>query len=328
MPLNIDVLAQLQSHFSDPELLKLHKVQSLWSGYGEIARYNSPRLNHSFIVKHISPPQESVHPRGWNTQIGHQRKLQSYQVEANFYRGYASLCDENCRVPKLLAEFADKQQQILVLEDLDQQGYLLRKDKASMDDVILGIRWLAYFHARFLQQDCFDLWPVGTYWHLATRQDELKVMEACKLKDAATALDSALNNACFQTLIHGDAKLANFCFAEDNLHGGLAAVDFQYVGKGIGVKDLAYFLGASLNHEDLVEYEQTLLDEYFLQLQTALEHYQIQVDFIHLQQEWRSLYAVAWADFYRFLLGWSPGHYKINPYMQQQTNIALASLSI
>lgn len=141
-------------------------------------------------------------------------------------------------------------------------------------------------------------------------------------------LDSALNNAHFQTLVHGDAKLANFCFAEDNAQGCLAAVDFQYVGKGIGVKDLAYFLGASLDHNDLVGYEQSLLNEYFLQLQRALEHYQIQVNFADLQQEWRELYPVAWADFYRFLLGWSPGHYKINPYMQQQTGIALASVSI
>lgn len=301
-------------------------MQTLWSGYGEIARYISPRLNNSFIVKHISPPVESVHPRGWNTQTGHQRKLKSYQIEANFYRSYASLCDEYCVVPKLLAEFSDNQQQLLVLQDLDQQGFLLRKDQATMADVMLGIRWLAHFHARFLQQDSFDLWPVGTYWYLATRQEELKVMEPGKLKDAAKSIDAALNNARFQTLVHGDAKLANFCFAENNTFDGLAAVDFQYVGKGVGVKDLAYFLGACLNQDDLVRHEQTLLDEYFLQLKNAFEHYQIQVEFKALQQEWRDLYPLVWADFYRFLLGWSPSHYKINSYMQKQTDVALASI--
>jgi hypothetical protein len=303
-------------------------VQSLWSGYGEIARYISPRHNSSYIVKHISPPMASAHPRGWNTQTGHQRKLQSYQVEANFYRGYASLCDEYCVVPKMLAEFSENPQQILVLQDLDQVGFSLRKDQGSMADVLLGIKWLAYFHARFLQQDSFDLWPVGTYWYLATRQEELKVMEAGKLKEAAHRLDSALNNACFQTLVHGDAKLANFCFPDNNGSGILAAVDFQYVGKGIGVKDLAYFVGACLSQDDLFKYEKGILEEYFLQLNNALDHYQIKVNFMHLQQEWRSLYPLAWADFYRFLLGWAPGHYKINPYMQKQTDIALASLSI
>jgi hypothetical protein len=301
-------------------------VQSLWSGYGEIARYMSPRLKTTFIVKHISPPVEQVHPRGWNTLTSHQRKLESYQIEANFYRNYASLCDEHCVVPKLLAELSENQQQILVLQDLDQAGFSLRKDQAGMTDVMLGIKWLAYFHARFLQQDSCDLWPVGTYWYLATRQDELNVMQASKLKDAAQALDKSLNSAQFQTLVHGDAKLANFCFPDNSGPNSLAAVDFQYVGNGVGVKDLAYFLGACLNQDDLFKHEKTVLDEYFLQLKNALLHYQVEVDFTQLQQEWRSLYAFAWADFYRFLLGWSPGHYKINPYMQKQTDLALASL--
>jgi thiamine kinase-like enzyme len=329
MRTDINVLAHLQSYFSDPELSKLHKVQTLWSGYGEIARYVSPKLNSVFIVKHISPPlkqAEHVHPRGWNTQTSHQRKLQSYQIEANFYRDYASLCDDNCVVPKLLAEFSENQQQILVLQDLDQAGFSQRKNQATFADVMLGIKWLAYFHAKFLQSGSYDLWPIGTYWYLSTRQDELKAMEAGKLKDAAQALDSTLNNARFQTLVHGDAKLANFCFPDESQLGRLAAVDFQYVGKGVGVKDLAYLLGACLNQDDLFMYEQTLLDEYFLQLKSALGHYNVIVDFKSLQQEWRRLYPLAWADFYRFLLGWSPGHYKINPYMQKQTDIALANL--
>ncbi len=322
----IDVLAQLKQYFEDTSLHKLQTVQSLWSGYGDVSRYVSPRLDTTFIVKHISPPKEQVHPRGWNTQTSHQRKLQSYQVEANFYRGYASLCDDHCVVPKLLAGFSQNQQQILVLQDLDQAGFSVRKDQCTLADVKLGIKWLAYFHARFLQQDSCDLWPVGTYWHLATRQDEFKVMQAGKLKDAAQALDTALNHARFQTLLHGDAKLANFCFPDNRDTNRLAAVDFQYVGKGVGVKDLAYFLGACLNQDDLFNYEQSLLDEYFLHLKHALYHYQIDIDFMPLQKEWRTLYPLVWADFYRFLLGWSPGHYKINPYMNKQTDIALASL--
>jgi thiamine kinase-like enzyme len=322
----IDVLAQLKQHFADNSLHKLQTVQSLWSGYGDISRYISPRLNTTFIVKHISPPIEHAHPKGWNTQTSHQRKLQSYQVETNFYRYYASLCDDHCVVPKLLAAFSENQQQILVLQDLDQAGFSLRKDQTGMADVKLGIKWLAYFHARFLQQDHCDLWPVGTYWHLATRQDEFEVMQAGQLKDAAQALDTELNHARFQTLVHGDAKLANFCFPDNNDANRLAAVDFQYVGKGVGVKDLAYFLGASLNQDALFKHERRLLDEYFLHLKNALYHYQIDMDFMPLQQEWRMLYPLAWADFNRFLLGWSPGHYKINAYMHGQTDIALAIL--
>jgi thiamine kinase-like enzyme len=302
-------------------------VQSLWSGYGEIARYISPKLNKSFIVKHISPPHEQHHPRGWNTNTGHLRKLQSYQIETHFYQRYADRCDEFCVVPELLLDFREESQQVLVLQDLDQDGFSKRKTQAKQVDVKRGIRWLAYFHARFLQQEAAELWPIGTYWHLATRQDEYSVMQSGSLKDAASAIDLALNTATFQTLVHGDAKLANFCFADDNNSNQLAAVDFQYVGKGIGVKDLAYFLGACVDQQTLFKYEEWALTEYFSLLKTALQHYQTTVDFSALESQWRKLYPLAWADFYRFLLGWSPDHYKINPYMQHQTRIALASLN-
>ena len=40
--------------------------------------------------------------------------------------------------------------------------------------------------------------------------------------------------------MHGDAKLANFLFTSD--HSQVAGVDFQYVGGGCGMKDVAYLL--------------------------------------------------------------------------------------
>ena len=56
----------------------------------------------------------------------------------------------------------------------------------------------------------------------------------------APELDRRLRAARFQTLVHGDAKPANFCF--DARRGAVAAVDFQYVGGGCGMKDVAYLL--------------------------------------------------------------------------------------
>ena len=301
-------------------------MQSLWSGYGEIARYASPKHNKTYIVKHIAAPKQQTHPRGWNTQTSHQRKLQSYKIEARFYRDYALLCDQHCAVPKLLAEFSEQPQQILVMQDLDSMGFAVRKTSVDLKDVRLGIKWLAFFHGRFLQQDLTKLWPIGTYWHLKTRQEEFDVMQQGSLKQAAKTIDEILNQASFQTLLHGDAKLANFCFPDRPNINHLAAVDFQYVGKGVGVKDLMYFLGSCLSEDDLFRFETQLLDEYFLQLQHAIAHYQIDIDFESLQLQWRRLYPLAWADFHRFLLGWSPDHYKIGAYMQKQTEIALAKL--
>ena len=91
------------------------------------------------------------------------------------------------------------------------------------------------------------LWECGSYWHLGTRPDELAALEDGPLKTTAPLIDQALRQSQFQTIIHGDAKLANFCFARHhNTANGstVAAVDFQYVGAGCGIKDVTYFLGS------------------------------------------------------------------------------------
>ena len=42
-----------------------------------------------------------------------------------------------------------------------------------------------------------------------------------------------------------------------------------------------------------------------------------------IETEWRPLYPVAWADFERFMLGWSPGHRKLTDYSDATTDRAL-----
>ncbi len=322
------MLHTVQQLLNDDQLYKLETVQNLWSGYGEISRYFSPQLKKPVIVKHIAPPVNVQHPRGWNTQASHQRKLQSYQVEKCFYRDYAPLCQSSCRVPNLLAHVEVEQGQILVLEDLDYAGLSERYTQLTIEQVKRVISWLANFHGKFIGTNSAGLWPFGTYWHLATRQDELHSMQGGSLKNAALAIDKALNAAEFQTLVHGDAKVANFCFADvsNSDPTALAAVDFQYVGRGVGVKDLAYLLGSCLSESQLVAHEEALLEHYFSQLAKGILEYQDDLNFVTLERSWRSLYSFAWADFHRFLLGWSPEHFKINAHMQSHTNIVLGQL--
>ncbi|MFT5128254.1 MAG: hypothetical protein ACI8W8_001863, partial [Rhodothermales bacterium] len=50
------------------------------------------------------------------------------------------------------------------------------------------------------------------------------------------------------------------------------------------------------------------------------------VDANALEAEWRALYPLAWTDFFRFLQGWSPGHWKIHGYSQRLAREVLASL--
>ena len=51
-----------------------------------------------------------------------------------------------------------------------------------------------------------------------------------------------------------------------------------------------------------------------------------QDDIDRIIREWRYLYPFACADFYRFLAGWSPEHWKIDEELQYQTEIALEAL--
>jgi hypothetical protein len=62
----------------------------------------------------------------------------------------------------------------MVLEDLDDSCFPVRKDSASMREIQVCLQWLANFHAAFIGEIPVGLWPVGTYWHLETRPDELE----------------------------------------------------------------------------------------------------------------------------------------------------------
>jgi hypothetical protein len=291
-------------------VLKEELIQELWSGYGQIIRLRLENAAFkSVIVKHVQLPINSHHPRGWDTDIGHQRKRKSYKVEAKWYQNYSQR--SAARLPKCLALDFTGDEALLVLEDLDLAGFPLRKQSVSWVEIKACIQWLAQFHASFLGQIPEGLWNVGTYWHLETRPQELAVLKDQKLKEAAAFIDEKLNSTKYKTLVHGDAKLANFCFSKE---GKVAGLDFQYVGGGCGMKDLVYFVGSCLNENECERLETQILDCYFEYLQSELEEKEEA-----LEAEWRSLYRVAWADFHRFLKGWSPGHWKLHSYSERIT---------
>ncbi|MEM9016505.1 MAG: oxidoreductase family protein, partial [Verrucomicrobiota bacterium] len=145
------------------------------------------------------------------------------------------------------------------------------------------------------------------------------------LKSAASPIDRRLRSARHQTLVHGDAKLANFCFSSDGSE--IAALDFQYVGGGCGIKDVAYFIGSCLDESSCESREAELLNSYFASLRKALARRQPQVDVAELEAEWRELFPVAWTDFHRFLKGWCPGHWKINSYSERLAREVIATLT-
>ena len=282
----------------------------------------------SVIVKrirlHDREAADAGHPRGWDTVRSHQRKLKSYRVESAWYREAGRRCDESCRVPRCLGLEEVGGEIILVLEDLDASGFSRRVTSASRVEIDDCLRWLAEFHATFLGSLQTNLWDTGTYWHLGTRPDELEALGDAPLRQAAPAIDQSLRDVRFQTFVHGDAKLANFCFSETG--SGVAAVDFQYVGGGCGMKDVAYFIGSAVAEAQCEQLEPILLDHYFECLRAALERWSAPAVGREVEAEWRPLFRVAWADFHRFLKGWCPGHWKINDFSERVCREVVESL--
>lgn len=298
-------------------------VQSLWSGYGAIYRFHPGAGQRPLIVKFVSPPNIRRHPRGFAGENGHERKLRSYDVELHFYQKAALRCDEECRIAGSMHLSKTESDWLFLLEDLDDAGFSGRRATPSSAEMRACLRWLAEFHALHVGVAPEGLWEQGTYWHLATRPDELSVMEHDRLKSAASAIDTALSDCRFQTWVHGDAKVENFCFSR---HTGVAAVDFQYVGAGVGVKDVAYFLSSCLDERQLLQDADHWVNEYFQFLETALRARRPDVEPSALIAEWRRLYPYAWADFTRFLVGWAPGHFKLHGYSQKLTEEVLEQL--
>ncbi|TBR37433.1 DUF1679 domain-containing protein [Marinomonas agarivorans] len=315
---------------------KVDVIQSLWSGYGEIARYQpivAGKLQPCIIAKHCQPPTSVNHPRGWQSDHAHQRKLQSYAVEQNWYRDWSTTLDKTARVAGYYGDHVDgtSGQRILLLEDLDAAGYDQRFQMDNLSELLVCIDWLAHFHATFLYQQPVAGWPQGlwehgTYWHLATRQEEFRAMQDSSLKNMAPLLTEQLDKASFRTLVHGDAKVANFCFSADKKD--VAALDFQYVGNGIGVQDLVYLLGSALSEDELAKHLTYCQEYYFAELGRAVMAQGEGQAFVHeLIDEWEPLFLIAWADFQRFILGWSPEHHKNTALSQRLTQQGLRHLA-
>lgn len=101
------------------------------------------------MVKHISLQNRNEHPRGWSTDIGHQRKIKSYEVETQWYQKWNEQCGVSARTAKFIGWFSQGEEQWIVLEDLDSE-FPVRKQHLNLSEVKTCLQWLAQFHATFM----------------------------------------------------------------------------------------------------------------------------------------------------------------------------------
>lgn len=308
-------------------------IQTLWRGYGAIVRVAVEGFDmFSVVVKHVqaTPSPLKTHSNASlrgdpaSSMRSHKRKLRSYVVETQWYRNVSSHCTGESPIARCYGVAETSNGQFIALEDLDAAGYPRRKTRLNREEIKTCLRWLASFHGTFLGRPPTGLWKTGTYWHLATRPDEFAAMSDSALKGVAKPVDETLNGCRFKTFVHGDAKLANFCFSVDGKR--VAAVDFQYVGGGCGIKDVVYFLDSCLSQPEIEASQEQLLSFYFDALERALIARDGSIEFAELKAEWTKMYAFAWVDFYRFLAGWAPQYASLEPYSKRQLDCVVAEL--
>ncbi|SNX84004.1 uncharacterized protein MEPE_02712 [Melanopsichium pennsylvanicum] len=245
--------------------------------------------------------------------------------------------------------------QTLVLQDLSVRFPILTEKRGTLSDVQVtkSLEWLASFHARswniestssqsiasfcpppsiaFKSWTGKGLWQQGGYHYLATRMQQLSSIHPhhdpwgrLGLHSASIlpfAVDYCLSNPQDRSrlsLIHGDVKAANMAFSRDG--SSMAMYDFQYVGVGLGVQDLAKFLTTSIPSHYLKRKtgEEELLKTYHNFLVQRLPK-GAKYEFADLVTDWQ-LALVSWV---RFLAGWSGGFWGNVDWLQSRVEALL-----
>ncbi|MBQ4835052.1 phosphotransferase [Pseudoalteromonas luteoviolacea] len=313
----------LYSHYLNSLQTHEQSAQALWNGCGFLDKFQIGSCK--YAVKLSKVPDDLKHVNIRQTPFSLQRKVRSYVKEQYFYTHYVESLPMTCHTPKVIELHEFDGTFVTLLEDFEQRGFHNKAD-ANSGDIERTLKWLAGFHANWLRvgggESSFGLLGYGNYWHLKTRPDEFEKMPASSLKSAAHAINEKLDAVTFKTLIHGDAKLANFAFNDTSVIG----YDFQHTGIGLGLSDVMLLFTTVLDSEQLSSCASNLLDIYFTELREQIKNQNVTIEVDLLENEWRESWCFIWADFHRFLAGWKPEHPKINQYMKTQTQLALSKL--
>ncbi|KAH0612406.1 uncharacterized protein H6S33_010458 [Morchella sextelata] len=300
-------------------------ITSLWSNYGHIYRLTFPS-HPPLILKLIQPPPPT--PR--TASESHIRKLLSYRAERYFYTHLSHHLTPHSPIATphpVSPAYADT---TLLLDDLTPAYSLSYSHRYSPAHTAAVLRWLANFHATYWNHEPVPLippplqaaapdtaqgvWQRGGYWYLDTRVEEMESFtddpgDYAFLLPHVQIVAERLRvrpGDLGSTLIHGDCKAANIVFAPPGVGGEVACAlyDFQYVGVGLGVQDLAYFLGTSVNARDLEGGgEEALLRVYYDELVAALGRSGNGVEG-YMWEDLVGQWECALVDWMRFMAGW------------------------
>lgn len=208
-----------------------------------------------------------------------------YGNECEFYRSIASLVD--IAVPASLAVHLDSDSQdfAIVLEDMTNSKQGDHFSEPTETQLALAIEQAVALHAplwgqteRFecdfmrldrddratMMQGMMSAFLPAVFERLGDGL-EPEVIDLLQQFEAVAGSWSKLHGTP-TTLVHGDFRADNFMFATDPSASPMVTVDWQTLGLGLGVTDIAYLIGGSLEPQRRRKIEDELLLSYISQL--------------------------------------------------------------
>jgi hypothetical protein len=207
-----------------------------------------------------------------------------YEREVSFYQHLATLI--TTRTPHCyFAERDENDNFLLLLEDLSPSAVVDQFTGVSLGTARAGLASLAGLHgpthargdlhgASWLRGVSEELGPL---YHavLPVLFDQFLERYGERIDDELRAMVSALRDRLalfsdyatpFPCVTHGDFRTDNLLIDARNGTVAMAVVDWQTIGVGSPLLDVAYFLTTSLTPEDCARYEFELLDYYLAKL--------------------------------------------------------------
>lgn len=202
----------------------------------------------------------------------------SYYKEARFYSEIAS--EAKIGIPKIYYVATDEGDECfnILMEDLGDIERASFLEEIGIDDCRTAIRDIADFHAKWwnhpilespwLQPVAANLDNVSLLVEMLSRSLEIAPgidVESTYLVKCMQCYAKAMNNPPNNvtqkepfTLIHGDFHVGNMTFGD----GSMTLFDWQGIGKGSPMADIAYLLLTSLDAATFKQHESALLKLY------------------------------------------------------------------
>eukprot|EP00817_Percolomonadidae_sp_ATCC50343_P000759 CAMPEP_0117425668 /NCGR_PEP_ID=MMETSP0758-20121206/5918_1 /TAXON_ID=63605 /ORGANISM="Percolomonas cosmopolitus, Strain AE-1 (ATCC 50343)" /LENGTH=311 /DNA_ID=CAMNT_0005210339 /DNA_START=665 /DNA_END=1600 /DNA_ORIENTATION=+ len=260
---------------------------------------------------------------------------QSYQIESLFYsnvrdeveRQYKELKEvgvkriHGLKVPEVYYNYADKLNMrfVMIMQDIRWHRSRMKTGQGmgfTLKQASYCLASLAKFHASCqnhpMLQTMNPVWDLGGYWTGLKRAKDKKHIAAFtkkaehqlpllqfpsqfgeRMERHLDAIMNHVNDLPRTTFVHGDFKITNIFI---NKKKNIWTIDWQWLGRGVGAIDIAYFMLTSMR-ADTMKY-QTL---YELTKRVYFEQFAASVPEANFQILWRDV-AMCMVDFFIYVV--------------------------